>query len=193
MFSYGLTFRDQSAFSVGVVDEYVKLLQPFDPTNSGKDTLARYSMHQWYAWRADFVSKPQSVFTYTFNARYGGYYAGGTRFNLAGEIGYRVQPYASLLVNASYNDIRLPQPFSNATFWLVGTHLDITMTNTIFFSTFLQYNQQTKNINLNSRFQWRYQPASDLFIVYTDNYYPAPFSVRNRALVLKLTYWWSRK
>jgi hypothetical protein len=193
MLSYAVNFRDQSAASVSLVDEYVKLLQPFDPTNSGRDTLARNTAHQFYAWRIDFVSKPQSVFTYTFNTRWGGYYAGGTRLILAGEVGYRVQPYASLLINASYNDIRLPHPLSNASFWLVGTRLDVTMTNTIFFSTFLQYNQQTKNINVNSRFQWRYQPASDLFIVYTDNYYPAPFSVRNRALVLKLTYWWNRK
>ena len=193
MLSYAMNFRDQSAFSVAVVDEYVQLLRPFDPTNSGKDTLARGSTHHWYAWRTDFISKPQSVFTYSFSTLRGGYYAGGTRLNLAAEIGYRLQPYASLQINSSYNDIRLPHPLSNASFWLVGTRLDITMTNTLFFSTFLQYNQQTKNINLNSRFQWRYQPASDLFIVYTDNYYPAPFSVRNRALVLKATYWWNRK
>jgi len=39
--------------------------------------------------------------------------------------------------------------------------------------------------------QWRYKPASDLFLVYTDNYFPAPISVRNRAVVLKFTYWWN--
>ncbi len=46
-------------------------------------------------------------------------------------------------------------------------------------------------MNLNTRLQWRFQPASDLFIVYTDNYLPAPFEVKNRALVVKLTYWWN--
>lgn len=190
---YTLTFRNQSAFTAGLVNEYVQLLRPFDPTNSGKDTLARGTKHHWNAWRTEFVSKPQSVFTYAFNTSYGRYYADGTRLNLAGEVGYRFQPYVRLLFNTSYNDIRLPHPWNKTTFLLVGTQVDITMTNKLFFSTFMQYNQQTKNINLNSRFQWRYQPASDLFIVYTDNYLPAPFSVRNRALVLKLTYWWNRK
>ena len=52
-------------------------------------------------------------------------------------------------------------------------------------------NDQQKNINVNTRFQWRYRPASDLFIVYTDNYYTSPLYVRNRALVLKFTYWWN--
>jgi hypothetical protein len=191
MLFYTLNFRTQSTFTVALVDEYVRLIQPFDPTNSGKDTLARGTQHHWNAWRTDFVSKPQSVFTYAFNTRYGSYYADGTRLNLTGEIGYRIQPYVRLLANASYNDIRLPEPYGNTSFWLVGSQFDVTMTNKIFLSAFLQYNQQSKNINLNTRFQWRYQPASDLFIVYTDNYLPMPFSVRNRALVLKLTYWWN--
>jgi hypothetical protein len=40
--------------------------------------------------------------------------------------------------------------------------------------------------------QWRYKPVSDLFIVYTDNYYIGPVFVKNRALVLKFTYWWNK-
>ncbi|MEO8962314.1 MAG: hypothetical protein ABI325_10550, partial [Ginsengibacter sp.] len=58
---------------------------------------------------------------------------------------------------------------------------------------FIQYNEQLDNLNLNARFQWRYKPASDLYIVYTDNYLPVPFLVRNRALMLKFTYWWNVK
>ena len=65
------------------------------------------------------------------------------------------------------------------------------MTNKFFMTAFLQYNEQLKNMNLNARVQWRYKPASDLFLVYTDNYYPAPLAVRNRAFVLKWTYWWN--
>ena len=191
--TYTLNFRNQSVFSLALVDEYVKLLLPFDPTNFGKDTLARGTRHHWKAWRTTFTSKPQSVFTYSFNTRYGTYYAGSKRLNLTGEVGYRFQPFVSLLLNASYNDIRLPQPWGPTQFWLVGSQVDVTLTNKIFFSTFLQYNDQLNNVNLNARFQWRYQPASDLFIVYTDNYLPAPFSVKSRALVLKMTYWWNHK
>ncbi len=58
-----------------------------------------------------------------------------------------------------------------------------------FSSTLVQYNEQIDNLNLNMRFQWRYQPVSDLFVVYTDNYIPGTWKHRNRALVLKLTYW----
>ena len=188
---YLVAFRNQGSFLGWVAHDYVKLLAPFDPTNTQKDTLARGTEHRWYAYGTDFISKPQSLFTFGFSTRYGGYYADGTRLNLSADLGYRFQPYVSIAVNASFNHINLPMPWNKNNFWLVGPRLDVTMTNKLFFTTFFQYNGQLKNMNLNTRFQWRYRPASDLFIVYTDNYFPAPLSVRNRALVLKLTYWWN--
>ncbi|MBD0378053.1 MAG: hydrolase, partial [Flavisolibacter sp.] len=188
---YNFNFRNQSVFTAWAAHDFVLLLQPFDPTNSGKDTLARGTKHRWYAYGTDYFSRPQQLFTFSFSTRYGGYYAGGKRLNLSGDFGYRLQPYVSLTLSASYNNIDLPQPWGQTNLWLVGPRVDITFTNKLYLTTFLQYNNQLRNINLNTRFQWRYKPASDLFLVYTDNYLPSPFSVRKRALVLKLTYWWN--
>jgi hypothetical protein len=96
-----------------------------------------------------------------------------------------------MTLSFSYNRLTLPQPWGDRYFWLVGPRIDVTMTNTLFFTTYIQYNQQIHNMNLNTRLQWRYKPASDLFLVYTDNYFTTPFSVRSRALVLKFNYWWN--
>ena len=189
--AYNMNFRSRATFSAWIATDYVKLLQPFDPTNSGAATLATGTEHSWNSLGTEFVSRPQSLFTYAFSARYGGYYADGTRLNLTSELGYRFQPYVSLALSTSYNDLKLPQPWNRNEFWLVGPRLDVTMTNKLFFTGFVQYNEQRENLNINTRLQWRYKPASDLFIVYTDNYLPTPFSVKNRFLVLKLTYWWN--
>jgi hypothetical protein len=201
LLSYSVTFRSRSVFSAWVATDYVRLLQPFDPTNTGRQTLATNTEHNWAAWGTSFVSKPQSLFTYGFTSRYGGYYANGTRLNLTADVGYRFQPYVSLAASASYNDIHLPQPWGRTTFWLVGPRFDLTLTNTLYLTTFVQYNEQQKNMNVNARVQWRYKPASDFFLVYTDNYLPNSgqigqdvpgfLSVKNRALVLKWTYWWN--
>ncbi|WP_460973342.1 carbohydrate binding family 9 domain-containing protein [Spirosoma migulaei] len=201
LLSYAITFRSRSVFTAWVATDYVRLLQPFDPTNTGRETLATGTEHNWTAWGTDFDSKPQSVFTYGFSSRYGGYYANGTRLNLTADLGYRIQPYVSLAASFNYNDIRLPQPWGNTTFWLIGPRFDLTLTNKLYLTTFVQYNEQQKNMNVNARVQWRYKPASDFFLVYTDNYLPNSaqigqdvpgfFSVKNRALVLKWTYWWN--
>ncbi|MRG44733.1 hydrolase [Chitinophaga sp. SYP-B3965] len=191
LLSYGMVFRKRNTFTLWSSTSYIKLLQPFDPVNIGKDSLAAGTAHSWNTVGADYVSKPQSLFTYALSTRYGGYYADGKRFTFTGELGYRFQPYVSLALSANYNDIRLPQPWGNQAFWLVGPRVDVTMTNTLFFTGFMQYNEQMKNVNLNTRLQWRYRPASDLFIVYTDNYLPEPYYVKNRALVIKFVYWFN--
>ncbi|HRE68557.1 MAG TPA: DUF5916 domain-containing protein [Cyclobacteriaceae bacterium] len=189
--AYNISFRNLSTLTLWAAHDYVKLLRPFDPTNFNLDTLASGTVHSWKSIGGEFSSRPQSRFTYALSARYGGYYAEGTRTFFSSELGYRFQPYISFVLSSSYNDIRLPQPWGRNTFWLVGPRLDITFTNKIFFTTFMQYNEQRNNINLNTRFQWRYRPASDLFIVYTDNYLPNNLMAKNHALVLKFTYWWN--
>ena len=189
--AYSLNFRDQSTLDAWVAHDYVELLSPFDPTNFSKDTLSTGTRHRWNSFGTDYVSRPQQLFTWDLSTRFGGYYAGGSRYNISGDVGYRFQPYVNIDLNVSYNHINLPQPWGVNDFLLVGPKIAVTMTNKIFFTTFIQYNNQLENINLNARFQWRYKPASDLFLVYTDNYYPSPLYVRNRALVLKFTYWWN--
>ena len=188
---YNLNFRNRAVLTAWLSNDYVKILQPFDPTNMGAATLATGSEHRWNSLSTSFVSKPQSLFTYSFSTRYGGYYADGTRLNITSEVGYRFQPYVSLAVSSSYNDIHLPAPWEQTDFWLIGPRVNVTMTNKVYFTGFVQYNEQKDNINVNTRLQWRYKPASDLFIVYTDNYLPGQFTVKNRFLVLKLTYWWN--
>jgi hypothetical protein len=189
--SYLTTFRSRATLSVLGQNDYVRLLQPFDPTNTGKDSLPAGSTHKYALTGFDYVSAPQHIFTYSASLRYGGYYAHGNIFTASSTIGFRVQPYVNISLYANYSDLYLPQPWGNTHFWLIGPRFDVTFTNTLFFTTYIQYNQQQNNVNINARFQWRYQPASDLFIVYTDNYYPENFKAKTRALVIKLNYWLS--
>lgn len=187
---YGIDFLNRSSLTMWGSDDYVLLLEDFDPTNSGGEQLPAGSAYAWNAFGLMYESTPGKLLTYEFNTRFGGYY-NGTRMFLSGAIGYRFQPYVSLSAEIAFNSIELPEPYKSTDLWLVSPRVDITFTNTIFFTTFLQYNNQTDNININSRFQWRFKPASDFYIVYTENYFPEQLNVKNRALVLKLTYWYN--
>ena len=189
--SYLITFRNKSTLAPFVANNYVQLLFPFDPTNRGRNTLHTGSQHNWNTIGVNYVSKPQSLLTYSLSVNYGGYYADGTKFSVTGDIGYRFQPIVNIAFSTSYNELALLPPWGRTMCWNVGPKIDITFTNKLFLTTYFQYNQQFKNTNINTRLQWRYKPASDLFIVYTDNYFIAPFAVRNRALVIKFNYWWN--
>jgi hypothetical protein len=122
--------------------------------------------------------------------RYGGFF-GGMRTAMEAEINYRVQPFGSISLAGSYNHIVMPEPYTSTDLILVGPRLDITFTETLFFTTFVQYNNQIDNVNVNMRFQWRFAPVSDLFIVYTENAYPTGWHTKNRGLAIKLSYWFN--
>lgn len=101
------------------------------------------------------------------------------------------QPYRNFAVTYDYNDLRFPSPYNNARFLLVTPRLDLTLSNKTFITALGQYNTRYDNVNLYARFQWRFRPASDIFIVYTENYFPDHFHSKNRALVVKVSYWFN--
>ncbi len=190
MLKWGMQFLNRSSLGLFAANQYVKLLAPYDPTNSDGDTLATGTSYSWNAFGVYYNSTQSSLFTYNVASYYGNYY-NGKLGHINGGLGFRFQPFGSISVDFSYNNIRLPEPYKSEDFWLIGPKLDLTLTNKIFFTTYVQYNEQMENVNINARFQWRFLPASDIFLVYTDNYDPLGFSVKNRALVFKITYWYN--
>ncbi|HEY8398613.1 MAG TPA: DUF5916 domain-containing protein [Flavihumibacter sp.] len=189
--TYKTTFRDQSVLTGYLSNTFIELLTPFDPTNTGMDSLAAGTRHHFNTGYIEYVSNPKNLLTYAANVRYGGYYNHGSRFQLTNEMGYRFQPHVGITLSSTYNDIYVPGSWGHQRFWLVGPRFDVTFTNNFYITAFIQYNEQARNMNLNTRLQWRYKPASDFFLVYTDNYLPEYMSVKNRALVAKFTYWFS--
>ena len=188
--SYTIGWKNKSQVIFALSDDFVKLSSAFDPTNTGGEKLTAGTGYNWKSASVAFTSDTRRLFYYTMEGEYGGYY-NGTRLFLSGSMNYRVQPYGSIAVMANYNDIVLPDPYNSAGLILIGPRLDVTFTNKLFLTTFVQYNNQIDNLNTNIRFQWRFAPVSDLFIVYTANSFTEDFTNKNRGLVVKLSYWFN--
>jgi len=186
--SYKVDWQNKSQLSLRIEEQFVKLRQAFDPTNTGGTKLIAGEQFDWMSVRAEFTSDTRKLYNYNLHASMGGYF-NGNRWNINGLMNYRVQPYGSIGMTVNYNSISLPKPYNSADLILLGPTLDITFTDKVFLTTFVQYNNQIDNLNMNMRFQWRYQPVSDIFLVYTDNYIPGSWNSRSRAIVMKITYW----
>ncbi|RLD36343.1 MAG: hydrolase [Bacteroidetes bacterium] len=188
--AYSVEFLNTRLIVLSYKRQYILLLEPFDPTNSGGDTLAAGTDYDWNSSEVKYQSDARKKFNYSFGASYGGYF-NGSRLNLSGQINYRFQPYGSISLNMTYDNLQFPEPYKDADFLLVGFKADVTFTNKLFLTTFLQYNEQMDNFNTNIRLQWRYKPVSNLFIVFSDNYIPNGLNVKTRSVVVKLSYWFN--
>ncbi|HOB85889.1 MAG TPA: DUF5916 domain-containing protein [Bacteroidales bacterium] len=188
---YTIGWKNRNQLTFNLSDEFVELSSEFDPTNTGGERLPAGTSYNWKNTGVTFASDTRKLLYYNLEGSYGGYY-NGTRLHFSGTINYRVQPYGSLAIAANYNDIILPEPYNSARLFLIGPRLDITFTNSLFLTTFIQYNNQIDNLNTNIRFQWRFAPVSDLYIVYTSNSFADdPTMNKNRGLVVKLSYWFN--
>ncbi len=135
-----------------------------------------------------YRSNSRKRFFYTIRGKYGGFY-NGTLLQLGGSVQYRKQPWGTFALNFERSILTLPDDFGETKLWLLGPKIEVNFSKKIFWTTFIQYNTQADNFNINSRIQWRYQPMSDLFLVYTDNYTAENLGLKSRAIVLKFNYW----
>ncbi len=193
-----LRFRNNSSIRFSPYrNDYTYLFSNFDPTNTGGKVLKAGTSYNYFSSRIVYQSNSNKLFYYNFQARIGDYFNGKIKA-FGGSSNYRLMPYALISLDLNYSNIVLPTGFNSTTLWLVSPRAEITFSKSLFFTTFVQYNNQANNLNINSRLQWRFKPVSDLFIVYTDNYFATDtervynlgyMGSKSRALVIKLNYW----
>ena len=122
---------------------------------------------------------------------FGGEYM-GNRFDFHGNINYRFKHFITGGLSFSQQHLSgFPDIYGDASFSLIGSKFEISFNRNLFFTTFLQYNTQNNNFNINSRFNWRFKPMSDLYIVYTENYRADDLNIKDKALVMKINYWFN--
>jgi hypothetical protein len=188
---YGFNFRNTSELEFSYFLTYQKLTNSFNPIDGEKYTsFLEGEDYTWAGVGIGYRSDQRKIFNFSTGINYGGFY-NGNLLNVNGSLNYRYQPIGSVAIRYDYNAIDLPENYGKEKLFLIGPRIDLTFTDKIFLTTFVQYNNLADNINLNARFQWRYKPASDFFVVYTENYLPQHLASKNRALVFKLTYWFN--
>jgi hypothetical protein len=186
--SWNPSFQNTSQLTISLIGNYTYLFGEFDPTRSGKTPLKLGTSYRYNNVQAMFFSNQRNKIGLIAQATAGQYFD-GTIVSLSGAATYRLQPFGTLTGNFSFSQIK--STAGSSTLFLIGPRTDITFSKSVFWTTFLQYNSLSNNVNINSRLQWRFKPVSDFFLVYSDNYFADTFLVKNRAIIAKLTYWFN--
>ena len=182
--NYNISWKNTSMFLLEFNHQVNQLLYPFTFTDEPLPT----GIYRYNTIGAIYVTDQRRLFSALFGISTGGFY-NGKRQQYQLMFSYRKQPWGKFDLSFEQNNIRLPSNYGNENLLLVGPRIEINFSNNLSWTTFLQYNTQDDNFNINSRFQWRYQPMSDIYLVYTDNYAVEYWGPKNRAVVLKMNYW----
>lgn len=183
-------FQNNSKIEFEIFNRYTHLYESFDPTNTD-DAIPIPGNEDYYytSYEAKYNSDQRKKFSFNLNPSIGKFY-NGEKYSMQAQLTWRLQPYFSSSIQINYDNIILPNPYPDASIWLIGPKIDITFNKNLFWTTFVQYSSQQDNLGINTRMQWRFAPLSDLYIVYNNNYFTANvFAPKTRSFNLKLTYW----
>lgn len=187
-YSYIAQFKNLAQLQLNYNNDYVYLSNPFDPSRTGATPLPGSAGYKFNSWNLTYISNYANIFNFTTEMGNGAFF-NGTKFSFKGNFNYRFQPKVTLSLLWDYNKVNLPKPYAQSNLILVSPKVEVTLNKQLFWSTLVQYSNQTDNLGINSRIQWRFAPLSDLFLVYNDNYYSEAFIPTFRSINLKFTYW----
>ena len=181
-------FRNSSGLTLKFTNTNLNLLYPTQPGDGIPLPSGTYKYGQFNLM---YYSDMRKMFSWNTMLTAGQFYNGNITGIGAGII-WRNQPHLTFSLNAQVNKIELPKIYGNNNLILIAPKLEYNFNTKLFWTTFVQFNTQTNNFNINCRLQYRYKPMSDFFLVYTDNYYTDPmFKNKNRALIFKFNYWFN--
>lgn len=186
--NFDATSKRQFIVQMRYSNTYTYLTDSFDPTRSNNGQPLDGNQGYHYS-NAELQLRTNQAYQFSLDTQlsFGEFY-NGTRTSLNLQLNYRFPPKVNLSMLVDYNRIRLPEPYSSADLWLISPKIDVSFTKNLFWATLVQYANQSDNLGINSRLQWRYAPLSDLYLVYNDNYFVNDFEPKYRSINLKLSY-----
>jgi hypothetical protein len=184
--SYYLNFKDMSRIDARLANMQINL--PYSTYLISADKPLPATGYNYSSVMLGYRTPTQYEFYGSLMGEYGGFF-NGTKLTLGTELNYRTQPWGNFGINYRFNNVELAPGYGVQDIHLIGTRAEIAFSKAMFLTSFLQYNTQIENFNINVRFQWRYRTMSDIYLVVTNNYNSYDFTQRDFGVILKLNYW----
>jgi hypothetical protein len=190
---YGMAFSNTASFDANISYNDISLLYPFSFTGEPPLPEDRYKT---LTGSLSYNSDERKALSVNASAKTGGFYNG---YLTSLELGanYRIQPWGNFSIGYQWNDLKFPDPYGESKITALVSKIEIGFSKNLLWTTLFQYVDQSNYMGINSRLQWRFSPMSDAFLVYVDNYDVLGSSPReqslssnNRALILKVNYWY---
>jgi len=163
---FAIRFKDRSYVYASILTIVDNLDVSFDFLQNG-NPITPDQYVQTYG-RIGYWAPTNKKFYINAKLEYGQFY-NGTRLNPDVQLSYRMLPKAVISGSYAIQSVDLNE-LGQRTFHLTKLTSEIYFNNTLNWTTFLQYNTQANNFNINSRIQWEYKPLSYVYLVFTNNY-----------------------
>jgi hypothetical protein len=157
---------------IGIVmdsgDEFRAMLLPTkdrldDDFDIQPDVVIPADEYEFLRWRVEAESALKRPVSGAIAFEAGEFY-GGNRTDLDASLAWRPSPHFNTAVEYLQSDVDVPG--GSFTTYIVRAHFDFAFTPDITWSNFVQVDNESETLGLNSRFRWILEPGRDLFLVF---------------------------
>ncbi len=191
---YRISMKEGQSANINIRHNAIDLLYPFSFTGDG-DPLP-VDQYNFVSIDGGFESDNRKAFSFNVGAQTGGFY-NGKLSRLILNLNYRAQPWGNFSLGYQINDLDFPDPYGKDRIGALLSKVEIGFSRNLIWTTLFQYVDQAEFMGINSRLQWRFSPMSDMYLVFLDNYdvfdlmdNGKDIKTNNRALILKVNYWY---
>ncbi len=168
--SLNVTFIDGSIVDANYTQSFERIVKTFNVTgvsDSGENASVKIPVGDYRSGRTSlsYTTDRSKPFSGNVGYNWGDYY-GGTRTGLNLGVQYLHSYRLSASFTYARNNVKLPQGSLHTD--QVGMNFSYRFNPKMFFSSFIQYNNQSDQISSNIRFRLIHHPLSDIFVVYND-------------------------
>lgn len=204
-FASEVYFQNGSFIRGFVHQDYFDLFLPFRPPMALKNGGFFDGKHRWLAGNLSFETNNRKRLSLLGEVDFGGYFI-GQKAEYSGTLNWRVKgmgrkrvPRIFIAANFRHIDFYLADS-GRYRIDLIGLKTEYTLSTTSYITGYWQLNAQNKLMNMNLRYQWRYRPMSDLFVVFSQNWDQTVilpnrnnqfenWMLGGRSLAVKLNFW----
>jgi hypothetical protein len=198
-YGFAVEFRDGSEIEVSWNPQFDRIEETFELSNDAQVPPGEYDMEEFFLhWSGD----TSRVVSGNVFIRSGDFFDGEI-FSAEGTLRARISRYLRSSLTLNRVEIDLPSrgatsasaamPASEFNTTLVQANVGVTFTTRLFADALIQYNTDVDDLSANLRFNYKYRPGSDIFVVYNErrDFEGLPDDTVDRSFTVKWTYLFS--
>ncbi len=156
-------FESGDRFEFNIVPQGERLVAPFEIAEGVTIPAGSYNFVRW-RFEQDFASR--RLVSGRISWWFGSFY-GGTLHQITARTAIKPSAFASFEISAERNVGRLP--FGDFTQDLIAGRALMNFSPDLQVNSFVQYDNESRELGANTRLRWTFHPLGDLFVVYNYN------------------------
>lgn len=162
---FNVQLNSGDEFQANISPAFEFLPEPFEISDN---IVVPTGSYRWTRYNVEVRTASKRWWVIEFKGGRGGFYD-GTRLSLEASVTLKPSTHIAVALGAERNDVSLPAGRFSTT--VATGKFDFNFSPNVSWANFVQYDSESRELGLQSRFRWILKPGNDVFVVFNRGWY----------------------